>query len=198
MNLQPALEKARQDFRKLSPYVAAAKSGSDFREGCFRVPLLQRTILIPFPEGPVTEVGQGNPTPQWLELILLHYLTTADGTAVADEWITYRHLPGGVLFEARFYQMAVKTLLANFGKNPEAFRRAALNLGGIPMSRTGDAAFRFLALPRIPMAAILYLGDEDVLPSVSILFDASAPHYLPTEDLSYLGTYLASSLKSSR
>ena len=62
------------------------------------------------------------------------------------------------------------------------------------MSRSGDAAFRFLALPKIPVGCILYLGDEDVNPSVTVLFDSAASHYLPTEDLSLLGTYMTTAL----
>ena len=65
------------------------------------------------------------------------------------------------------------------------------------MSRSGDAAFRFLALPKIPMGCILYLGDEEVPASINMLFDAAAPHYLPTEDLSYLGIYLSQALRGS-
>jgi hypothetical protein len=64
------------------------------------------------------------------------------------------------------------------------------------MDRTGDAAFRLLALPKIPVGCILYLGDSEVSPSINILFDEAAPHYLPTEDLTILGSLLNSALKS--
>ena len=66
------------------------------------------------------------------------------------------------------------------------------------MSRTGDAAYYFLAFPRVPVACLLYLGDEEVSPSVSVLFDASAPHYLPTEDLSHVGMHLSQVLRSQK
>jgi len=110
-------------------------------------------------------------------------------------WVTYRYLPGARLFDQRFTNMAVQPLLDYFGNDADGFRQAGLSIGGRPMTRTGDAAFRFLALPKIPIECILYLGDEEVSPSINILFDAAAPHYLPTEDLSYLGLYLSTTLR---
>ena len=195
MPLDTGLDAAWQKLQALSPYGVGAKSGADFREGRFYLPFFNRTILIPVPRGKITD-EKSAPIPPYLELLLLHYLITADGTPVADRWITYRQLPGAALFEGRFTNMAVHSLLQAFGHDLEGFLRAGEALGGTPMSRTGDAAFRFIALPQLTMAIILYLGDEDVFPSVNVLFDASAPHYLPTEDLSYLGVYLGSTMRN--
>ncbi|MFQ5827243.1 MAG: DUF3786 domain-containing protein [Dehalococcoidia bacterium] len=198
----PGQDKAIKDFQNLSPLVAAAKSGCDFQDGVFRLPLFDRTFLISHPQGRVVEEGRDSHPPPVLEMVLLHYLITADGTALADRWIAYRHLPGAFLFASRFESLAIRTLATALhgvkGQDIKGFRRSALALRGETMSRTGDAAFRFLALPRIPMACILYLGDEEVAPSINILFDGSAHHYLPTEDLSYLGSYLSQALRSHK
>lgn len=195
MPLDLGLAAAWQELQSLSPFVVAAKSGADFQAGRFRLALFNRPIFVPWPRGQVADEG-GEAVPPWLELLLLHYFVTADGTPVADQWIAYRQLPGAALFQGRFYNMAIRSLVPAFGHDREGFCRASEALGGIAMSRTGDAAYRFLALPHLPMSVILYLGDEEVAPSVNILFDASAPHYLPTEDLSYLGSYLSARLRS--
>lgn len=186
-----ALEKALAEFAAIKPYVAAAKSGADFSGGTFKIRFFNQDILLSHPAGEIVEAGPPKaPIPSWLRIVLLHYLVQADGTAIADHWITYRQLPGAVFFEKRFVSMAIGPLTRAFGRDLEGFKRAGAALGGEPITRTGDAGFRFLALPRIPMACILYLGDEEVQPSVNVLFDASAPAYLPTEDLSILGSYL--------
>jgi hypothetical protein len=192
-----ALEKARKELPRRSPYVLGAKSGCDFSEGEFRLPFFHKRYRISFPEGEVREEGGGKPA-IWLRILLLHYLLTADGTPVADNWIAYRNLPGAELFEGRFVNMATRPLVRAFGQDLEDFKRAAEALGGAAMSRTGDAAYYFLAFPHLPVACLLYLGDEEVSPSVTILFDASAPHYLPTEDLSYLGSYLSQVLRGHK
>jgi hypothetical protein len=124
-----ALEKAREELARLSPRVLAAKSGCDFSEGEFRLPFFHKTYLVSFPGGEAKDETGGQPA-TWLKIIFLHYLLTADGTAVADSWIAYRHLPGAELFEGRFVNMAVRPLVRAFGKDLEGFKLAAEALGG--------------------------------------------------------------------
>ena len=47
---------------------------------------------------------------------------------------------------------------------------------------------------RLPLAAALWPGDEDLPGRAAILFDASASHYLTTDGLALLGSGLASRL----
>jgi hypothetical protein len=198
MGLEDAYEKALKDMAHLNPRTAAAKSGVSFDKDRFAIPLLNRTFTITYPELDVVEPGNDAPPPKLLAILLMHYLLYADGTAVSGMWITYRQLPGAHLFEQRFINLVSRPMLQAFGNDAEGFSQAALNIGGKPMDRTGDAAFRFLALPKVPIGCILYLGDSEVSPSINILFDEAAPHYLPTEDLTILGSLLNSALKSRK
>lgn len=189
-----AMEKAVKDLAALNPFTAAAKAGCDFREGKFHLKLFNRLFLIDHASGAIEEQEDGPPLSRALKLVLLHYLINATGMPIAGEWITYRYLPGANFFEARFQSMGILPLQRRFGHDIEGFRLTCQKLGGDSMSRTGDASYRFMALPNIPMACILYLGDEDVESSISLLFDAASPNYLPTEDLSYVGSYMAFTL----
>ncbi|MFQ5924720.1 MAG: DUF3786 domain-containing protein [Dehalococcoidia bacterium] len=195
MRFDIAYRKARKEMEGLSPYVVASMSGASFEEGRFIIPFFDRSFFVHYPEAKVEEAGSDTPPPRWLEILLMHYLVSADGTPTSGMWITYRYLPDVRLFEQKFTDRALRPLIDAFGNDTEGFRHASLAIGGTPMTRTGDAAFRFLALPKIPMGCILYLGDEELPPSVNMLFDAAAPHYLPTEDLSLLGNYLGAALK---
>jgi hypothetical protein len=82
-----------------------------------------------------------------------------------------------------------------FDSNINSFRGAASALGGQPMNSTGDAAFWFKALPKLPIACIFNIGEDEIPPSINVLFDESAPHYLPTEDLTILGGLMNSFMK---
>jgi hypothetical protein len=198
MSLDDAYDNALREMARLSPNVAAATSGCRFDKGVFTVPFFHRSFSVHFPEIKVSEVGSDTPRPPWLDILLMHYLVNADGTPVSGMWIAYRNLPGAHLFEQRFNNMAIRPLLDTFGNDADGFSQAALAIGGEPMTRTGDAAFRFLALPKIPVGCILYLGDDEVSPSINVLFDAASPHYLPTEDLSYLGLSLVIELRGHK
>jgi hypothetical protein len=127
------------------------------------------------------------------QILLLHYLLTADGSPLADKWIAFRNLPGGLGYDAAFQGRANLRLARAFGRGATAFREAARAMGGEALA-FGDASFVFRALPRVWLAVVLYLADDEFPASANVLFDASASHYLPTEDLAVLGGMLAGRL----
>ena len=192
--MEVAYEQALVDVAALNAPIAAAESGASYEDGVFALTFYNRTFAIYHPEVKVEEVGVNTPVPMWISLILLHYLINSSGIPADGHWITYRELPGATLFEKRFRQMAIQPLLNVYGNDAEGLKKAGESLGGLSMDRTGDAAYRFLGLPKIPVSVILYLGEDEISSNVNILFDAAASNYLPTEDLSYVGMYLAIAL----
>ena len=193
-----ALAIAQKEMKGIDPYSVSAKSGAAYDGEKFRIPFFNRVFLVHYPELKVEEEGNSNPVPQFLEIILLHYLLNASGATVGSEWIAYRQLPGSNLFERRFVQMAMQPLQRIFGDDIEGFKKASEAVGGVSMEHIGDAAYKFMALPNIPLAVIFYLGEEEIPSSFNVLFDASAPSFLPTEDLSLLGVYLVGALKKAK
>jgi hypothetical protein len=75
--------------------------------------------------------------------------------------------------------------LKYFGKQPQRFQEIAASLGGISASY-GDLCMILRPFPRVPVGFVLWEGDEEFPPSANILYDASAPGYLPTEDYALL------------
>ncbi|MBM4467033.1 MAG: DUF3786 domain-containing protein, partial [Chloroflexi bacterium] len=78
----------------------------------------------------------------------------------------------------------------------DGFVAAAEALGGERLTY-GDASFLFPMFPRLRLAVVLYLADEEFPASANVLFDAAAGHYLPTEDLAVLGGMLTGRLIKS-
>lgn len=196
--METAYEQALLDVAALNGPVAAAESGASYENGVFTLKFYNRTFAIYHTDVHVEEVGDDAPVPMYIALLLMHYLMQASGIPAQAHWITYRELPGATLFEKRFHQMAIQPLLNVYGNDAEGLKKAGESLGGLPMDRAGDAAFRFMALPKIPVSVILYLGEDEIPSTVNILFDAVAPSYLPTEDLSYVGMYLAIALMKAK
>ena len=192
--MKQALREALGRFAQLSPYVAAAKSGTEYDQGRFIVTSFGRRFQVTFPQGEIQEVGFSAPLPLWLQVTTLHYLITADGARLADEWIAFRDLPGGHILLGNFEMNTLAPLTASLGSDPDRFRRAAEALDGYPMG-LGDASFRFLAFPRLPMACVLWEGEEGLPPATNIVYDAAASHYLHTEDLAAIAEYLSQALR---
>jgi hypothetical protein len=199
---QFALERARGDWAAADPARCAALAGCALSPGCVAaqhgivVPFFGRPHIVTHPDGDVAVV---NPTGAEepprdahvsIQIVLLHYLLTADGAPPADHWLAFRELPDGLFYAQAFAGHAEGLLAEKLGANLDGFRRAAASLGGSPLD-LANAAYRFQAFPRLAVAALLWEGDEDFPAQARILFDAHAGHYLPTEDLAGIGDWLA-------
>ena len=135
----------------------------------------------------------GRPAHVAVAILLLHYLLGADGAPPAGTWSAYRELPDGLFYAFSFMQRAEQPVARAFAASPEGldgFRAAARAMGGDALT-LGDASFRFVALPRVDVAVLVWAGDDEEPGEARVLFDANAGHYLPAEDLAGLGGQLA-------
>jgi hypothetical protein len=193
---KPALDKAQWDLAHLDPYVAALRSGAQVITGSIgqAVELVYwgRTLEVAWATGEV-RMASGEPVSQATQLVVLHYLITADGTPMADCWLSFRELPDGRVYDAAFRKRACVPLARVFGDRVDSFVAAAERLGGQRLTY-GDASFMFQILPRVRVAIILYGRDEEFPADANVLFDASLRHYLPIEDVAVLGGLVASAL----
>lgn len=189
----PALIKAQEAFPQLEPLQTAARAAVSYKDGVFQVPFFGTLHDVRWPAATVTRSSDGADVDIATRILLLHYLLTADGTPLAADWMSFRTLPGGLGYDAAFQGRANLRLAGMFGNDLSAFEEAARSVGGERLT-FGDASFSFRALPRVWLAVVLHLADEEFPASASVLFDASAGHYLPTEDLAVLGGILAGRL----
>jgi len=195
---QPALEKAVRNLQSLDPWLVALRSDTKYTRltetsGQIEVRFWGKDYVVRYPEISVEEVETGQEPPIAINILILHYLINADGTRLADAWVSFRELPDGHIYDAAFRQRANLRLAQAFGNDLEGFVAAAKALGGERLTY-GDASFLFAVFPRVHLAVVLYLADEEFSASANVLFDAAAGHYLPTEDLAVLGGMLAGQL----
>ena len=217
---QGALDRARSDWAAADAASRAAHAGCHLTPAGVLVPFFGRPHLVTHPEGAVAVLPDAPreavpPTPPRRAdaehvhaatvIALLHYLLTADGTPPAGNWLTFRELPDGLFYAQAFAGRAEQVLVRAFGaafapdtgKGVADFSRAAEALGGERLD-LADAGFRFTAFPRVAVAVLLWAGDEEQPGQASILFDAHAAHYVPTEDAAGLGEWLAHRVVRSR
>jgi hypothetical protein len=152
------------------------------------LPFWDRFHVITWPDLAVLEDAHG-PCPEPFEAILLQYLLHADGTPLENAWVSLRNLPNGAFYEAAFQGYSGNLIARVFRKDLDGFRAAAGQLRGEPLEM-GDAAYRFWALPRIPLALVYWSGGEEFADSAQVLFDKSAGHYHHLEMLAHLGALL--------
>jgi hypothetical protein len=122
--------------------------------------------------------------PETLRILLAHY-SESKLTEKTGRLVRFADLPGGYAYEGAFVQRAVSPITDAFGNDSEMLVKAGEILNGIRL-HYGDTSVEVPALPRIPLTYILWSGGDELRPSASVLFDASASNYLPTEDLAGL------------
>ncbi len=140
--------------------------------------------LISYPQGEVMTTS-GETVDEHLAILLLLYLTEAGGRLVEGRWIAFEQISGGAGYIGSFRGRVVAPLLRAFGQRPEALREAAAGLDGSSLDM-GDAAVVLEALPRVPIAFVLWSGDDEFAPSASVVFDASIEGYLDAEAVTVL------------
>jgi hypothetical protein len=119
------------------------------------------------------------------QVLLLHYLITATGVPVENQWITFREVPSGSFYYPSFVKRAITPLVKSLGQRPEVLDKLSSVMGEV-VSLPGDRALKIWALPRVPVVLSLWEGDEEFPAGGNVYFDASVSSYLPTEDIAYL------------
>ena len=145
---------------------------------------LGREYVVTYPDGLVLE-ADGQPAPEHDAILLLLYLTESTGRDLDGGWVAFEQLAGGPGYSASFRGRVLAPLLRALGSRPEALVPAAATLDGEPLE-LGDASARLPALPRVPLAYVVWGGDEEFPPSANVVFDASVEGYLDAEAVTVL------------
>lgn len=187
---QQAFRIACESLRSADIKERAEKSGARLEKDehgghVLGLAFLNRGCLIHFPEITISFEEGGEEVPLWTRILLLHYLIKARGTPLAGEWISFRQLSGGDTYYPAFVKRSQKPLLDFFAYRLDLLEEAAQSVGGSTLKQ-GDRAVIIPALPRVPIALIFWRGDEEFQPEARILFDATVPSYLSTEDVAVL------------
>jgi hypothetical protein len=163
----------------------------DSTNGSFQLEVWSRPIVLSFPTFLACDAKSMQPISPFTQALILYYFTTADGAPIAGKWIAFSELPDGRFYNQAFQGYTGGELARHFKSDSQAFLAQAEKAGGILLPQApGDAAFRFQALPRMPLQVVYWQGDEDFPSSYQVLFDASAANYLPTDGCAILGSTL--------
>ena len=186
--LAPKVAEIRETLKQIPPQEIAWRSGVALQGDRLHLEMLFKPYEVELASF-VVRKADGKEVSSFFQSLILTYLQTADGAPSADRWISFRELPNGGFYHRAFQGYAPNRLTKRWGLDVDGFVAACRALGGVRLD-LGDAGFVLRVLPRIDMAAIYWLGDEDFPSRASILFDANAYHYMVTDGLAILGSQL--------
>jgi hypothetical protein len=175
------------------PPLTGATVGKD---GQLELKFLNRTYSIDS-SGQVVLPPDQEEVPLTIKILLLHYLAQGSEAIVNDKFVSFKELPGGTIYIQPFTNRAIRPLVSLFGEHPTGLSAAGSKLGGVT-AKLGDVGITLYPLPRVPVTFVLWGGDDEFPPSGNILFDSSAPQFLPTEDFAVLASLLVAELKRAK
>jgi hypothetical protein len=146
-----------------------------YNERYLVLPRSREILRLEWNDQPVKET-----IPLFLSLMILAYLIEVKDMRLSHTWVSGNDLKGGSTFFRGPHSLDVKVLEERFGRNPEAFLRAGGRLGGTEVL-FGDKGFSIDVFPKVPVAYVLWKGDEEFRPRVNVLFDSTIQDHLPLD-----------------
>jgi hypothetical protein len=127
-----------------------------------------------------------------LELLSLVYLLSAAPESLSSEMVSVQQLKTSHFFQGP-HELNLDPLIRRFGNDIGAFKEAALKIGGEPQN-LADASFRILTFPKVPLYYLLWKGDEEFNPRLSVLFDRSIEKHLSADAIWGLANLVSDAL----
>ncbi len=107
-----------------------------------------------------------------LELVTVMYLlNVTEIYPIGRDIVGVKDLKEGHFFQGP-HTLKTDPLIERYGHDLQGFREAAEILGG-EATDMADAAYKLLPFPRIALYFLLWEGDEEFTPQVTVLFDRS-------------------------
>lgn len=167
-----------EKLAKEDPNEVCQRTGATYsleRKGYFLPILNQKYLIIPGEQKFFCMRGdfcQEENLRDYFYLMILLYLLNAQKVEPEGTWISEKDLKGGTTFFRGPHALRTEEIKAAFGKNPEAFARAGARLDGVELL-FGDKAFALTVFPKVPLAYVLWIGDEEFPAQVTVMFDAT-------------------------
>jgi hypothetical protein len=182
-NLNVAFDIVREKLAKVNVQQQCQNSGAELQaNGAVNLRYLNQDYTINMKKAEVALPGSGKEVGLRDKILLLHYFVQAKGTPPTQKQITYRDLPGGLVYFPTFEKRTVQPLVETFGDIPRNVLKAGLPLGA-SNAFMGDASLLIPAFPRVSIYLLLWASDTELPPGGNILFDSNITDYLDPEDV---------------
>ncbi len=189
-----ALKLAAEKLSDKNPDLVGSLSGAEIlrdKEGRTRLVLntFGQRVTITWPDVTFTSEKAEVEIPIQQQVLFLHYLYGAwssNGAKATGEWISFQEIPDGRFYMDAFQRRAKNPMVMSFGEKPELFLKIATEMYGAVPFNQGDVSVVMTALPLVPVALILWKGDEEFPAEGNILFDRSIIGILSAEDIAWL------------
>jgi hypothetical protein len=189
--LEPRVAELRKRLQQIPPPLIAERTGAELIENYqlgtgLRLNLLGESVTLACPDF-CAKNASGDPLPGVKQALVLYYLC-ARGTQLTapEDWISFAELPEGRVYASAFQGYTGDLISRLVALDIERYHSMCHSHDG-ERSANGGTIYVFKALPKIRIALVYHLGDEDFPSNCGLLFDRTVSSFLPTEACAILG-----------
>ncbi|MFH1059291.1 MAG: DUF3786 domain-containing protein [Pseudomonadota bacterium] len=166
------------DLAARPPAQAAEATEALWQDGRFRLMLVGEAFWVdPAGRRIWREAAPAERVSYQAGVVLLSALAKSQGVPPSGRMVTPPELPGGALFFTGAHAVATAPLARAFAAAPAAMLARAQALGSADADGA-DLAWRLPGLPKLPLYALLWRGDEEFGARAVIGIDDRAPFHL--------------------
>ena len=198
----PVFETIRRDYLQKVAALGqdrqlAERLGIHLGDGGFRIPFFNRRYTV-MPSS--IEDQRGRAPNHAVAVTLCQYLLLCPRTPTNDPTlVTYKDFRDAAPYAGGFFTNAELPIARGFTGKAASLESACLDLGGerFQIEAAYQLAFRFQALPRLPIYLLFNDADDTFPAGCTLLFQKDAADYLDMECIAMVGSILAAWLQAS-
>ena len=193
-DFKQAREISRKELLQYDPEFIARYSGVEIikeknKINALSLRFLNRNINISWPDMDFSYEAGGGEISIQQQALLLHYLNgtcSSKRVEASGEWVSYQDIPDGRFYMDAFIKRAKIPLIQTFGLMGAKMVDIASKAYNASKLALGDYSVRISALPFVPVALLIWEGDEEFPPDGNLLFDKTISDILSAEDIATL------------
>ncbi len=195
--LRELLKKNGEEVAKRCGVIFLPPSKPGKKRGRYVINLLVKTYSVELDSGEIIDLIAGKEAPSEIAFLILRYLCSSNGVGRKEDWVPFEEFPKGKLYRSHFERYVIKPFARLFGYESEKYELVCRRLGG-KKERLGGLSYSFTFLPRVRILTQLWKGrrEDYVLPTVNLMFNYSARHFLSVEDLLLAGRVIVSIMEA--
>lgn len=160
------------------------------------VTFLGREYAVSHPEGVIRSADGDREPSGGFRILLLRYLLEGQQVAWRGQWMTFRQMPWGEVYQTPFSGRILSRAAFTFGTRIDAFRAAGEKMGALPVSQ-GDVGWEFCLTDNYRLRLMVWAGDEEFPPQAAMHFSDNFAAGFTAEDRVVAAELLIGAIKAN-
>lgn len=172
----------REKFSKANPEIMAKNTFSELIGSTIHMRFMGRAFKVEYPSGTILDEDNKELEFYTVRTLFLRFLVNGQGIEPTGKDITYKDIPGGLVYYPNFSKRTINRLSKNYGNDLSKFDEDMKSINAMKLDQ-GDRAYKFHFMNETYMSFIIWEEDEEFPSTANILFDQNIQFYFDAEDL---------------